>query len=149
MGRSKETWNKKEAEKKKQKKRKDKEQKREERKTKDKASFDNMIAYVDENGNIVSTPPDPSKKKVIREEEIEVSVRKQPQGEPMDVIRTGKVTFFNDSKGYGFIQDKETQERVFVHVNALTESIKESDTVTFEVEMGHKGPNAVNVKVVH
>lgn len=148
MAKSRETWNKKEAEKKKVKKRKDKEQKREERKAKDKSSFDDMIAYVDENGNIVSTPPDPTKKKVIREEEIEVSVRKQPQGDPADLIRTGKVTFFNDSKGYGFIQDKETQERVFVHVNALTESIKENDTVNYEVEMGHKGPNAVNVKII-
>lgn len=148
MAKSRDTWSKKETQKKKQKKRQDKEVKREERKGKEKTSFDDMIAYVDENGNIVSTPPDPAKKKVIREEEIEVSVRKQPQGDPADLVRTGKVTFFNDSKGYGFIQDKETQERIFVHINALTEAIKENDTVTFEVEMGHKGPNAVNVKIV-
>jgi cold shock CspA family protein len=65
------------------------------------------------------------------------------------LIRKGIVTFFNDSKGYGFIKDMETQESVFVHVNGLVESIKENNKVTFEVEMGQKGPNAVNVKLVH
>jgi cold shock CspA family protein len=67
---------------------------------------------------------------------------------PVDTVRKGTVTFFNDSKGYGFIKDSETQESVFVHVNGLANPIKENDKVTFEVEMGMKGPTAVKVKLV-
>jgi cold shock CspA family protein len=149
MGKSQETWNKKETEKKKQKKRQDKEQKKEERRAnaKEGSTLDDMMAYVDENGNISSTPPDPNKKRNIREEDIQIGVPKQGNIK-MDPIRKGIVTFFNDSKGYGFIKDQETQESVFVHVNGLIDPIKENNKVTFEVEMGHKGPNAVRVKVV-
>jgi cold shock CspA family protein len=150
MGKSQETWNKKETEKKKQKKRKDKEAKKEERKAhaKDGSNLDEMLAYVDENGNISSTPPDPTKKRQIKEEDIQIGVPKQDTTK-YEVVRTGIVTFFNDSKGYGFIKDQETQESVFVHVNGLIEPIKENNKVSFEVEMGHKGPNAVKVKLVH
>ena len=63
------------------------------------------------------------------------------------MIRKGIVTFYNDSKGYGFIKDLETQESVFVHVNNTAEPIKENNKVTYEVEMGPKGPNAVRVKL--
>ena len=151
MAKSKETWNKKETEKKKQKKRQDKEQKKEERRAnaKEGKSFEDMIAYMDENGNITSTPPDPLKKKVIRAEDIEIGVPKQANIRQGDIIRKGIVTFFNDSKGYGFIKDLETQESVFVHVNGLTQLIKENNKVSFEVEMGQKGPIAVNVKIVN
>lgn len=149
MGKSQETWNKKQKEKKKQKKRNDKEQKMEERKANPSKSFDDMIAYVDEFGNITSTPPDPMKKKMsVKLEDIEVSIPKQAPIDPADLIRKGSVTFFNESKGYGFIKDTETQDSVFVHVNSLTEPIQEKDKVTFEVEMGQKGPAAVNVKVI-
>jgi cold shock CspA family protein len=150
MAKSKETWNKKETEKKKQKKRQDKEQKKEERRANNKEgkSFEDMIAYIDENGNITSTPPDPLKKKVIRAEDIEIGVPKQANISQRDTVRKGIVTFFNDSKGYGFIKDLETQESVFVHVNGLTQLIKENNKVSFEVEMGQKGPIAVNVKIV-
>ncbi len=64
-----------------------------------------------------------------------------------DTVRKGIVTFFNDSKGYGFIKDQETQESVFVHMNGLIDPIKDNSKVTFEVEMGHKGPNAVKVRL--
>ena len=150
MAKSQETWNKKELEKKKQQKKKDKEAKREERKAnaKEGKSFDDMIAYVDENGNFSSTPPDPNKKKIIRSADIEVGVRRQDPSQQQDPIRTGNVTFFNDEKGYGFIKDSETQESVFVHVRGLIDPIKENNKVQFEVEMGHKGPNAVRVKLV-
>jgi len=56
--------------------------------------------------------------------------------------------FFNDSKGFGFIRDLQTQESVFVHVNGLAEQIKENDKVTFETEQGQKGLNAIKVKKV-
>ncbi|MBV5334217.1 MAG: cold shock domain-containing protein [Sulfuricurvum sp.] len=62
-------------------------------------------------------------------------------------MRKGSVTFFNTSKGFGFIRDLETQESVFVHVNNLLEEIKEGNLVNYEVEMGQKGPTAVQVKL--
>ncbi|HSI90187.1 MAG TPA: cold shock domain-containing protein [Adhaeribacter sp.] len=151
MGRSQETFNKKEKEKKRLKKKQDKEQKKEERKANSAKGqgLDEMMAYVDDEGNISATPPDPTKKKKeIKQEDIRISVSKQEDLEPVDVIRKGTVAFFNDSKGYGFIKDHETQESVFVHVNALTTPIKENDKVTFEVEMGQKGPTAVRVKLI-
>ena len=151
MAISQETFNKKENEKKKQKKKQDKEQKKEDRKAnagKGKG-LEEMMAYLDEDGNITSTPPDPNrKKKEINQEDIQIGVPRQENMAPVDTTRKGTVTFFNDSKGYGFIKDSETGESIFVHVNALTNPIKENDRVTFEVEMGQKGPTAVRVKLV-
>ncbi|MBC7902341.1 MAG: cold shock domain-containing protein [Gemmatimonadaceae bacterium] len=146
MGKSQETFGKKEKEKKRNKARQDKAEKMQERKanaTKGK-SLDDMMAYLDENGNLSSTPPDPRKKKVFNQEDMQIGVARQVEGE-MDPVRKGVVTFFNDDKGFGFINDLETQERIFVHVNQLTERLVEKDKVTFEVEMGPKGPSAVNV----
>jgi cold shock CspA family protein len=151
MGRSQETFNKKEKEKKRLKKRQDKEQKKEDRKaTSNKGKgIDEMLAYVDDNGNITSTPPDPTKKKVVvKQEDIQIGVPKQEALDPADLIRRGTITFFNTSKGYGFIKDQDTQESIFVHQNGLTSSVKENDKVTFEVEKGPKGLNAINVKAV-
>lgn len=150
MSKSQETWNKKEAEKKRAKKKQEKEQKKEDRKANagGSASFEDMLAYVDEYGNITSTPPDPLKKIVIKEEDIQIAIPKLADMAPVDTVRKGIVTFFNDSKGYGFIKDTDTQESIFVHINGLVDSIKENNKVSFEVEMGPKGPNAVNVKLV-
>src|SRR5690606_18193500 len=101
-------------------------------------SLDDMLAYIDENGNITSTPPDPNKKKpTIKAEDIQISVSRQEDAE-YDPIRNGIVTFFNESKGYGFIKDQQSQESIFVHINALKEAVKENDKVTFETEMGQK-----------
>jgi len=149
MGRSQETFNKKEKEKKRLKKKQDKEQKKEDRKlTSNKGKgIDEMIAYVDDEGNISSTPPDPKQKKVVKQEDIQIGVSRQEALDPADLIRKGTVTFFNESKGYGFIKDHETQESIFVHMNALVDKIKENDKVSFEVEKGLKGLNAVNVKI--
>lgn len=145
-----ETWNKKEKEKKKQQKRKDKAERKQERKesNKDNNNFEDMLAYLDENGNLSSKPPDPKKKMVVNAEDIEIGVPKQKPINPEDLIRQGIVTFFNDAKGYGFIKDLATQESVFVHINSLTEQIKENNKVSFEVEMGPKGAIATNVKLV-
>jgi len=147
MARSQETFGKKENEKKKQQKRKDKEEKREERKANANKGqdLDSMLVYVDENGNFSATPPDPKQKKVIMQEDIRIGVAKQ-ENTPQDVLRTGIVAFFNESKGYGFIKDQETQESIFVHLNGLVDAIKENNKVTFEIENTPKGPNAVNVK---
>ena len=145
-----ETWNKKEREKKKQQNKKEKAERKQERKdnAKDGKSLDDMIAYLDENGNLSSQPPDPRKRIETKLEDIEIGVPKHEPVNPEDLIRKGVVTFFNDSKGYGFIKDLETQESVFVHINSLTQEIKEHNKVTFEVQMGPKGANAVNVKLV-
>ncbi|GEO11389.1 cold-shock protein [Segetibacter aerophilus] len=148
MGKSQETFAKKEKEKKKLKQRQDKQEKMEERKANGKKgkSLDEMMAYIDENGNISSTPPDPKKKKVFKQEDMMIGVPKQEPVNEADLIRTGVVTFFNDAKGFGFIKDLVTQESVFIHVNQLQEPIKENEKVIFEVEMGPKGPSAINVK---
>jgi cold shock CspA family protein len=144
-----ETWNKKEREKKKRQNKKEKAEKKLERKenSKDGKSFDDMLAYLDENGNLSSKPPDPRKKIVVNVEDIEIGVPKQQPINPEDLIRKGVITFFNDAKGYGFIKDLESQESVFVHINSLTEEVKENNKVIFEVEMGPKGANAVNVRL--
>ena len=145
-----ETWNKKEREKKKQQAKKEKAEKKQERKENNNSGNDlnSMLAYLDENGNLSSMPPDPRKKITINAEDIELGVPKQEPINPEDLIRTGIVSFFNNDKGYGFIKDMETQESLFVHINSLTEAIKENNKVTFEVEMGPKGANAVRVKLV-
>ncbi len=150
MGKSQETFNKKEHEKKRLKKRQDKKEKKEERKANAKKgqSFEDMIAYVDENGNISSTPPDPNKKKSVKQEDIEIGIPKQETDEPTEATRTGIITFFNESKGYGFIKDQQTQESIFVHIKSLVDPIKERDKVTYEVEMTPRGPNAIGVKVM-
>lgn len=149
MGRSQETFNKKEIRNKKEKKRKEKEAKRLARKENEKkSSLDDMIAYVDENGNITSTPPDPTKKKAAKIEEIEVSVPKTERSEKPDHNREGVVTLFHYSKGYGFIKDSISKESIFVHVNNMVDDIREGDKVAFEVVSGHKGPAAMNVKLV-
>lgn len=150
MGKSGETFGKKEKEKKKAKQRQDKEEKMEDRKANAKKgkTLDEMMAYIDENGNISSTPPDPRNRRTINHEDIQIGVPKQVAEEPGDAIRTGVVSFFNDAKGFGFIKDSQTGESVFIHVNQLSERITENDKVTFEVEMGHKGPNAINVKKI-
>ena len=151
MGKSQETFSKKEKEKKKLKKRKEKEEKREERKANSAKGLglDDMMAYVDEDGNITSTPPDPNKKKqTVKAEDIQITVPKDEDIEPLDAIRKGKVTFFNESKGYGFIKDQETQESVFVHMKGLVDQVRENDKVTFEVEKTPKGLSAFDVRLV-
>jgi cold shock CspA family protein len=151
MGRSQETSNKKEKEKKKLKKKKDKLLKKEERKANSEKgqSLEDMYAYVDEDGNLTSTPPDPTRKKtVINTEDIAISTSKKEDVEPEDPMRKGTITFFNDSKGYGFIKDHDSQESIFVHINSLEDSVSENDKVTFELERGMKGMNAVRVKKI-
>ena len=148
MGKSLETYSKKEREKKKAIKQRDKKEKAESRKTNsDKGKgLEDMMAYIDENGNITSTPPDPSKRRKIIAEDIQIGVPKQAELTPEELIRTGIVTFFNESKGFGFIKDLQSQESVFVHVNNLQEAIQENDRVTFETEQGQKGLSAIKVK---
>lgn len=63
-------------------------------------------------------------------------------------MQEGKVKFFNNSKGYGFINSEESNEDIFVHASGLIDEIREDDRVQFEVEQGKKGLNAVNVELI-
>ncbi|MBI1835626.1 MAG: cold shock domain-containing protein [Flavobacteriia bacterium] len=147
MAKSQETFGKKEKEAKRLKKRQDKAIKQQERKSTSTSGggLESMMAYVDENGFITDTPPNPANKKKVIAENIELGV---PKREMEDPIRKGKVEFFNDAKGFGFIKDLENQEKYFVHVNGLLQEIKENDNVSFELERGMKGLNAVRVKKI-
>lgn len=62
-------------------------------------------------------------------------------------MNTGKVKFFNESKGFGFIVDSDSGKEYFVHISGLIDEIRENDQVTFELKEGKKGLNAINVKV--
>ena len=62
-------------------------------------------------------------------------------------MNTGTVKFFNDTKGYGFIKEDETDNEYFVHVSGLVDEISENDKVTFDLEEGRKGLNATNMKL--
>lgn len=62
-------------------------------------------------------------------------------------MKKGKVKFFNRTKGFGFICDDETGKDIFVHSSGLKDDIRDGDAVSFDVEDGKKGPNAVNVRI--
>jgi cold shock CspA family protein len=146
MARSQETFSKKDKEKNRVKKRQEKLLKKEERKANSKGGgLENMMAYLDENGNISDTPMDPKARKSVDAESIDINIPKRTE-EPEEKVRKGKVTHFNESKGYGFIKDLETQETIFVHINGVLGTITENDMVTFEKVRGQKGWNAVHVK---
>ena len=149
MAKSQETFSKKEKEKLKLKKRKEKEEKKEERKANaiKGQSLEDMMAYVDENGNITNTPPDPKKRRVVNAEDMLIGVAKQSAADPADLIRKGVISHFNEGKGYGFIRDLKSQESVFVHINSILDKVKEGDKVTFETEITHKGTSATKVKL--
>jgi cold shock CspA family protein len=150
MAKSQETYNKKEKDQKREKKKKEKVQKKEERKANSNKGkgLDDMIAYVDEFGNLSSTPPDPRNKKVINVEDIEIGVSKKEDTEPVDLTKSGIVTFYDVSKGFGFIKDSQNKDSYFFHVKGLIDQVKENDKVSFETEMGKKGLNAVRVKLI-
>ncbi|WP_278714979.1 cold shock domain-containing protein [Bacteroides caecimuris] len=139
------TVSKRENEKKRLAKREEKLKKKESKKLSGKTnSFDDMIAYVDENGMITSTPPaDDIQKDEINPNEIVIATPKKEEEEP--VILRGRVEFFNVAKGFGFIKNLAGVEKYFFHVNNTVSEIAENDIVTFDLEHGLKGMNAVNV----
>ena len=148
MGKSQETWNKKEKENKKKKKKEDKAKIKEERKANPGSSaFEDMLMYVDENGNLSATPPDPLKKKKVIAENIALGVPIREEADENDGLRTGTVTFFDSSKGYGFIKCQDSQDSIFSHINGHLEEIKEGNKVSFRTEKGPKGLNAIEVKI--
>lgn len=141
-----ETWNKREREQKKKNAKKQKDEKKQERKenaSKGK-SLDEMMAYVDEFGNLSDTPP--PKDKCPSSQPIPPTVANTRElNEEVATQRNGIVTFFDSSKGYGFIKDSRTQESIFVHINASLVELQQNLKVVFEVQQGPKGLVAVNV----
>ncbi|MDR0659491.1 MAG: cold shock domain-containing protein [Prevotellaceae bacterium] len=140
------SFNKKDNEKKKQSKRLEKQQRKEERKASGKSSFEDMLAYVDENGVITTTPPDTEQKEEVDIENIVIATPKKEEIEENTILK-GRVEHFNRSKGYGFIKDMATTDKYFFHVSNALEAIKEGDIVFFEFERGQKGMNAVSIKL--
>jgi CspA family cold shock protein len=63
-------------------------------------------------------------------------------------MQEGTVKFFNPTKGFGFITPSNGGDDIFVHISGLYDEVRENDKVTFDVENGKKGLNAVNVKVM-
>lgn len=140
------SFNKKENEKKKQQKKLDKQKRKEERKEAGKSSFDDMIAYVDSEGNITSTPPELQDKEDIDQEDIIISTPKKEKEE--EAILRGRVEHYNESKGFGFIVNLENNEKYFFHISMAPANIAEGNIVTFTLEKGNRGMNAVNIELV-
>ena len=121
---------------------------KEEKKLSNKASsFEDMIAYVDENGMITDTPPTPNNKpQEVDMSTIEVSTPRRTE-EPIELVHEGRIEHFNESKGYGFVKDLKNAEKYFFHISGLIDNIIENNIVTFELEKGSRGMNAVKIKL--
>lgn len=143
MARSKESFNKREKEKQRQKEKREKQDKMAERRANQGKGkqLDDMLAYIDENGNLTSTPPDPEKRTPVNAEEIEIGVPKQ---EPESALKEGTIDFYNENKGFGFIIQNDGK-KVFFHINSASYPVKEGDVVNYNIERGPKGWNAVNI----
>ena len=141
------TVGKRENEKKRIAKREEKLKRKEEKKLSGKTnSFDDMIAYVDENGMITSTPPAENiKREEINPDDIIISTPKKEEEEA--VILKGRIEFFNEGRGFGFIKDLSKVDKYFFHVNNVIDKVTENDIVTFDLERGPKGMNAVNIRL--
>lgn len=109
-------------------------------------SFEDMIAYVDENGNLTDTPIDPKTKTVVELEQIEISTPKQEEVEYVPF--NGRVEYYNSEKKFGFIKDVRSVNKYFFHINQAPSTIAEGQSVEFDVEKGLKGLNAVNIKIL-
>lgn len=144
MAKPKDSFGKREKEKQRQKEKREKREKMEERRANQAKgkSLDEMLAYVDENGNITSTPPDPEKRKLVNAEDIEIGVPKREETE--ETLQEGKIDYFDSSKGFGFILQSDGL-KVFFHINSTNYPVREGDIVNYSLERGPKGWNAVGV----
>lgn len=139
-----ETFAKKEKEKKKAKKRQDRDQRREDRKSNnDKGkTLDEMTVYIDDFGNFIDSPLDPKSRTHVEASSIHLGAGR---GVDTNSDFSGTVSFFSD-KGFGFILEDKTNQKIFVHSNQLTEPIKLNDKVVYEKERTPRGVSAVNVR---
>jgi CspA family cold shock protein len=139
-----ESFAKKEKEKKKARKKLEKEEKSAERKANnDKGkSLEEMIAYLDEDGNLTDIPPDKQVKRKFNSADLK-------QGSNVDTEKseyTGILSMFFTDKAYGFITEETTRASVFVHQNNMEGAIQQNDSVTFKKEKTLKGFQAVQVR---
>ena len=149
MAKSQQTFNKLEKEKKRLKKREDKRKKmlaRKEAKANGEYQV-NEFVYVDYNGKFTDTPPDPAEKEKISAESIVIGIPKSANVKKDGY--TSKVSFFDHSKGFGFITQDDGGADVFVHFNAIQgtgfKTLNEGQKVTYDVEDSPKGLQAANV----
>lgn len=139
------SFSKKENNKKKTKKQQDKLQRREDRKTNNNKgkSLDDMIVYVDVNGNFTSVPPNLQN----REEDLARAKKASNNANVNeDTVFNGTVTYFSE-KGYGFITEEGTGENVFFHQAQLSQPIKKHDKVSYKKEATLKGDRAIEIKI--
>ncbi len=140
------SYNKKELEKRKQTKKLEKQKRKDERKASGgSGSFEDMLMYVDENGNLTDTPPDPNKKTKIEADSIQISTAKKEETE--ETVLKGRVEYFNREKGYGFIKDSASVEKYFFHFSKAPSNIAEGNVVVYELERGQRGMNAINIEI--
>ena len=139
------TSGKRDVEKKKQQKLQEKQKRKEERASSATRSFDDMIAYVDENGNLHSTPPERINP-VVDSEDISISTPKKEKEENSQL--NGRVEFFNAEKGFGFIKDIAGTEKYFFHISEAPKNIAINNKVTFEIERTPRGKNAVRISII-
>ncbi|MFM2385881.1 MAG: hypothetical protein RL660_638 [Bacteroidota bacterium] len=140
------TFNKKTQQQKKAKKKQDKLERREERKTNNNKgkSLQDMIAYVDEYGNITDVPPDQQKRTVINAEDIQL-------GAAPIIVQTeffGVLTSYLTEKSFGFITEDNSNKSVFIHANNLPAGAKANDRLAYEKEKTPKGHVAINVRKI-
>ncbi|NNK86690.1 MAG: cold shock domain-containing protein [Flavobacteriaceae bacterium] len=149
MARSQQTFSKREKEKKRLKKREEKQKKKEARRAEAKEKGEGIpFAYVDKHGNVTETPAEQTEKEEVDASEIILGIpKKEHSDEEFDPVRQGRVAYFDHSKGFGFITDTETQEKYFCHVSGLNDEITEGNKVSFELEKGQRGMNAVRVSL--
>lgn len=146
MAKSKQTSQKGDREKKRKQRQKEKEEKREERKRNSNKGkgLEHMMAYVDHNGQLTDTPPDPKLKVEIKLEDIQLGPQSFSK-EESNIQKTGRVAIYNDERRFGFIKDGQTQEKIFFHISDTEGDIKEGDMVSYDTVRGPKGISAVRV----
>ncbi len=140
------SYGKREREKLKANKRQEKQKRKESNQNSQGSSFDDMIAYVDEFGRLHSTPPTKEKEQ-IDASTIEVAVPRREDIESAPF--SGRVEYFNDSKGFGFIVDSMSGEKFFFHINSAPQNIAEGDKVTFTTEKRDRGMTAVDIEIIN
>jgi len=147
MTRSKQTNIKREKEKKRQKKKQEKAERRIERQSNSNKGkgLDAMIAYVDDKGNLSDMPADPLKKEEIGSSESLPGARKEEQNTASALLSHGKVSYYNEQKGYGFIKDSVTKGTVFFYIASLPGPVKLNDMLSYKVIKGPRGTTAENI----
>ena len=103
-----------------------------------------MMAYVDHNGQLTNTPPNPKLKFEIKAEDILLGARSFVK-EVFSDLKSGRVVIYNADKRFGFIKDSTSQEKIFFHVSAVDFDVREGDVVNYSLSHGPRGLSAVDI----